>query len=252
LAIAVRYGTTVARLAALNNLDPQVCFLRAGSTIRIPPARTAAQSQNPSTATAVPKAIQVPAPLPAPLPAPTEVNWSETYAVQPGDTCLEIARRYKITVARLAAANRLDPTTCFLSVGRKLVIPRSVAVVPVPTAVATAAAVVPRLLSPADGSTVGLTARQLTLTWVYDRALVKDEYFVVQVQRADAAKPVVFQTKENLLVLNRDVLGADFGSSGGRITWQVLVKRVTAIDPNTSALVFVDVAASALRSFTWQ
>jgi LysM repeat protein len=105
--IAKRFGISVAQLAATNGLNANVCFLRVGQRLTI--AATVEVAVIPRLAD------------PLPLPSPT----SETtvYVVRPGDTCLEIATRYKVSVNRLAAANNLNPKTCFLSVGRKLVIP---------------------------------------------------------------------------------------------------------------------------------
>ena len=92
--IAKQFGIRVSQLAAANGLNTEVCFLRSGQKLII-----SSSSALPATAS------------------------QKTYVVRPGDSCLEIATRYKISVSRLAAANNLNPKTCFLSVGRKLVIP---------------------------------------------------------------------------------------------------------------------------------
>ncbi len=105
--IAKRFGISVAQLAATNGLNANVCFLRVGQRLII--AATVEVAVIPRLAD--------PLPLPSPTPQLT------VYVVRPGDTCLEIATRYKVSVNRLAAANNLNAKTCFLSVGRKLVIP---------------------------------------------------------------------------------------------------------------------------------
>jgi LysM repeat protein len=105
--IARRFGIRVAELAAANGLNTNTCFLRVGQRLVIPNVVVAsAPVQAAPTATVI-----------------AEVADENVYVVKPGDTCLGIAIRYKLTVARLAAANNLNAKTCFLSVGRRLVIP---------------------------------------------------------------------------------------------------------------------------------
>jgi LysM repeat protein len=109
--IAKRFGIRVADLAAANGLNANVCFLRAGQQLVI------ISSTSP---TIVPRLAE---PNAEASPSPTPTASQTIYVVKAGDTCLEIATRFKVTVNRLAAANNLNPRTCFLSIGRKLVIP---------------------------------------------------------------------------------------------------------------------------------
>ncbi|WP_422123835.1 LysM peptidoglycan-binding domain-containing protein [Planococcus sp. X10-3] len=90
--IAQRFNTTVARLAAANNI-PNVNFLRIGQVLIIP-----------GTSTTPPPAT------------------STKYTVKAGDTLYAIAQRYNTTVARIAAANNL-PNVNLLRIGQVLIIP---------------------------------------------------------------------------------------------------------------------------------
>jgi peptidoglycan endopeptidase LytE len=87
--IAARFGTTVARLAAINHIaDPNLIY--AGRTIRVSGA-------------AAPSGETTPA---------RSVNG--TYTVRPGDTLGKIAARFGTTVAHLAALNRIaDPNMVY-------------------------------------------------------------------------------------------------------------------------------------------
>ncbi len=60
-------------------------------------------------------------PLP-PMPTPTPPPPLE-YTVQTGDTCGGIALRFGVPLAALIAANNLDPNSCLIRVGDRLVIP---------------------------------------------------------------------------------------------------------------------------------
>lgn len=102
--IAYRFKITAAQLVAANNMSRSSCFLRVGQKLWIP--KTDAVIASP-TATAM----------------PTNASGTRNYTVQQGDVCGSIAKRFGITVALLAAANNLDPSSCPLRVGRTLVIP---------------------------------------------------------------------------------------------------------------------------------
>ena len=64
-------------------------------------------------------------PTPAPVqssPTPTPARASTLYAVQPGDTLYDIARKYNVDLQKLAEINHItDPTT--IMVGQQLLIP---------------------------------------------------------------------------------------------------------------------------------
>jgi len=98
-AIATRYGTTVAALAAANGItNPNQIF--AGATIKIPRPVTAA----------------------APSPAPTAVVPSTAFVVvRNGDTLSSIAARYATTVSALVSVNKIaNPNLVFA--GARLVL----------------------------------------------------------------------------------------------------------------------------------
>ena len=81
--IAHRYGTTVKRLVALNNLPGNGNAIYAGEVLKVPGS---------TTSTRPPKRSQL---------------GRVTYVVKPGDTISKIAKRYKCSQANLLAANRL-------------------------------------------------------------------------------------------------------------------------------------------------
>jgi LysM repeat protein len=113
--LARKHGTTVAALAALNQIDdPSV--IRIGQRIVLrPPAAVAAPS------------------APAPAPAAPIV-----YVVRPGDTLWGIATHFRTTVAALAQANSLvDPS--FIRIGQALAIPQAAASAAKPAPAAPAA-----------------------------------------------------------------------------------------------------------------
>jgi LysM repeat protein len=89
-AIAVRYHTTVAALAAANGITNPNRIV-AGATIAVP-----------APAAATPQVA--PAAAPTPAASPTNVT---TVTVRPGDTLSSIASRYHTTVAALVAANNI-------------------------------------------------------------------------------------------------------------------------------------------------
>jgi len=69
------------------------------------------------------EAPATPSPTPPPLlPTPTPPPPLE-YTVQTGDTCGGIALRFGVPLAALIAANNLDPNSCLIRVGDRLVIP---------------------------------------------------------------------------------------------------------------------------------
>lgn len=91
--IAQRFKTTVAKIAAANNIT-NVNSLRIGQVLKIPGSST-----TPPPATAV------------------------KYTVRAGDTLYGIAVKYKTTVAKIATANKITNVN-FLRVGQVLIIPR--------------------------------------------------------------------------------------------------------------------------------
>ena len=107
--IAARYGTTIAAIAAANDIaNPS--RIRAGQVLTIP----SAGSQPPPAAPAVSK--------PAAAPAPASVS----HEVAAGETLRGIAVRYDTTVAAIAAANGISNPS-FIRTGQVLVVPDATA-----------------------------------------------------------------------------------------------------------------------------
>ncbi|HEX5041097.1 MAG TPA: LysM peptidoglycan-binding domain-containing protein [Candidatus Limnocylindria bacterium] len=128
--IARRYGVTVAAIASANKIaDPSRIF--AGQRIAIPGTAPA-----PSASNARPKPTPKP-PAAAPIP-------QRTHLVAGGENLTFIARRYGVTVAAIASANKIaDPSRIFA--GQRLVIPGAAA----PTAKRPSAPKVPASMSSA-------------------------------------------------------------------------------------------------------
>jgi LysM repeat protein len=85
--IAVRYGTTVKALVALNNLPGNGNAIYAGETLKVPGQKTRTASGHPAKRTIAGGRI--------------------TYVVKPGDTITKIAKRFRCSQANLLAANGL-------------------------------------------------------------------------------------------------------------------------------------------------
>ena len=76
-----------------------------------------------ATATTASAAPLTPSPTPTPAATPTPTPAPQTYTVQAGDTLLQVAERFGITVDDLQAKNNLaDPNSIF--VGQKLELPQ--------------------------------------------------------------------------------------------------------------------------------
>lgn len=108
--IAKRYNTTVAKLAAANNIV-NVNLLRIGQVLKIPGTST----------------------TPAPAPTPPPATFS-TYTVKAGDTMYSIAKRYNTTVSKIASANNIVNVN-LLRIGQVLKIPGTSSTPPPATAV---------------------------------------------------------------------------------------------------------------------
>ncbi len=138
--LAQRYGTTVALIAAANNIDPNApIFIGQTLTIPIPPTPTPQPTATgvPATFTAIPLIPAVPTLGPAStstsvppvtppvltanLTGPT-VNGIGTYIVQIGDDFKSIAQHYGVSVDSLAQLNGIvNPN--FLPIGTVLAVP---------------------------------------------------------------------------------------------------------------------------------
>ena len=116
-AIAARYHTTVAALAAANGIsNPNLVI--AGTTLQIPGS--------------------APAPAPVTPAAPASSVPATSVVVRPGDTLSAIAARYHTTVAALVAANHIaNPNLVYA--GSYLVLPAPTSVPPASSAATSSA-----------------------------------------------------------------------------------------------------------------
>ena len=122
--IAVTFGTSVAELAKLNGTsEAGLRNLQIGQQLQVPaspsatPVATATAAGTPSaSATATPKASATATPSVPP--------GSDIYIVKAGDTAIDIASLFGISVARLAAANNVSEADLrTLQIGQRLIIP---------------------------------------------------------------------------------------------------------------------------------
>lgn len=120
--IAGTFNTTLAELAALNGTsEAALRNLQIGQQLQVPAAATTTPTATPTRTpeagvSATPSATATPTPTPG----------GDIYIVKAGDTAIDIAALFGISVARLAAAN--DTTEAglrTLQIGQRLVIPRS-------------------------------------------------------------------------------------------------------------------------------
>jgi LysM repeat protein len=114
--IAARLGVSALTLARANNLG-SADLVYAGERLVVPAANLPA----PAPASAADAAAVAPASAASDTSAASDAA-SITYVVRRGDTLSAIARRFKVSVAALAAANHLRNTN-FIYVGQRLVIP---------------------------------------------------------------------------------------------------------------------------------
>ena len=114
-AIARKYGTTVAKLKALNNLSSDLIYVGAnlkitGNTSTVSNSTNTTQSDNSSKTTAL--AIST-------SPNNTTPNVS-SITIKSGDTLSAIARKYGTTVAKLKALNNLSGDTIYVGADLKI------------------------------------------------------------------------------------------------------------------------------------
>jgi LysM repeat protein len=115
--IARIYGVSMQELAAFNNMDLKKT-LQVGTMVKIPPG--GALIPNDKLPPLPKKAVVNSA---APNGNKSEALVSDgTYAVKSGDSLWKIAKKFKTTPDKIAAASKIDPKTP-LQVGTKLVIP---------------------------------------------------------------------------------------------------------------------------------
>lgn len=121
--IAGSFGTTVAELAKLNGTsEAALRNLQIGQQLQVP-----ASSATPTpTATGTPSASATATPKASATATPGVPAGSDVYFVKAGDTAIDIANLFGISVARLAAANNVSEADLRnLQIGQRLVIPGS-------------------------------------------------------------------------------------------------------------------------------
>jgi LysM repeat protein len=244
--IAQKFGISLNDLLTFNGIGEN-CLIRAGDTLKIPvPTPTAGPT--PEGATAQPT-------LP-PNAGPTGTVPPEiVYQVTSGDTCIEIAQRFNVTVDFLRAQNNLDET-CALSIGQELRLVFATATpewTPTPFVLQTptprAGYAAPVLISPQSGAELSETDTMVTLQWLTVGLLKPDEWYVVQVQPGEAITVPIYETKATSLKLTQDLLG---GNTEDTVTWFVQVKRRAGTDALGNP-VYVDVSpGSEVRRFAWR
>ena len=110
------------------------------------------------------------------------------YQVMGGDTCIEIATKYRMTVDELIQQNGLN-ADCTLQIGQVLTLTfaqPTPEVSPTPIIAQTPTPRVgynaPLLTPPRDGEQISDTQAVVTLQWLSTGILREDEWYVVQVQ----------------------------------------------------------------------
>ncbi len=165
-AIAAQHGVAIAEIAQVNALA-NVNTIYVGQKLRIPGGSNLAR--DPATGEeGVPASASEPEPEPAPA----------VYLVQPGDTLADIARRFDVSVASLARANRLSHPSLIFA-GRRLVIPR------------------PRVVEPDRGGKWVKVSISRQRCWVYDGDTLLYEWVCSTGRASSPTKPgtYVIQSK---------------------------------------------------------
>jgi LysM repeat protein len=246
--IALRFGVPLSELAALNNLDADRCLIRIGEKLVIPvPTPTPGPTETlPPGVTPSPVAAGPTATLPPQI----------VYVVKGGDTCIEIAQRFNISLGQLIAQNNLD-ANCLIRMNQVLTITFATptpAVSPTPFVLQTPTPRTgydaPIVMLPQDGAQISGTQEIVTLQWLTVGLLRPDEWYVVQVQPSDAVTVPIFETKATSLKLTQDILG---DRTEREIFWWVQVKRLTGVEPATGQRTYTELGPpSAARSFVWR
>ncbi len=134
--IARRNGVTVSALAAANGIT-NVNRIVVGQWLVIPaaggPAAALVNTPTPPELVPVPVAV---APVPEVVPGATPGPGELSYVLRRGDSLFTVARRFKVTVAVLAATNRIANPNRVLA-GTRLVIPSPAVPAPAGTSAAT-------------------------------------------------------------------------------------------------------------------
>ena len=255
--IAVKYNVPVDIIISYNNLDAN-CFLRIGDKLRIPqPTPTPGPAPEippdaPLPATPTPDTTQPTEPALPTATLPPQI----VYTVREGDTCGEIAQRFRMPVNHLIQQNGLDDN-CLIRIGQVLTLTFATptpAVSPTPIIAQTptprAGYPAPQLVSPVEDAVITESLESVTLAWLSIGLLKDNEWYVVQVQPAGAITVPVFETKATSIRLTRAIFG-DLNERS--FSWWVQVKQLVAVDPRTNERVYNDLSpASAVRRFAWR
>lgn len=122
--LAQLYGSTTPAIITANGLDENALIF-VGQSLVIPVRLAPPATITPTPTAAVIIVTATPAPLPTATPIsanPPPPTGTITYVVQPGDTLLRIAVRYRTSVAALVQLNRLLNPNRIL-VGQTLIVP---------------------------------------------------------------------------------------------------------------------------------
>jgi LysM repeat protein len=247
--IATKYAVSLSAFLAFNKLDENNCLIHVGDKVLIPPPTPTAGP----TPTLPPGVTQLPTGTPEPtatLPPQIIVQ------VRSGDTCSEIADKYRISVDTLIQQNGLD-VNCALQIGQVLTLTFTV-----PTPVITPTPIIaqtptprtgydaPLMMSPQDSVQISETEDVVTLQWLSVGVLKDDEWYVVQVQPTGAITVPVFEVKATSLKLTRDIFGDQTERS---FAWWVQVKQLVGVNTRTGERIYnVLSVPSEVRHFTWR
>jgi LysM repeat protein len=215
----------------------------------------------------------IPAPTPEGAPTATPAPAPATYTVRPGDTLVEIAQSFDVTVEELLEANDMtinDART--LQPGDALVLPGAEPVA-TPTAAAAATATTapaatptllasavrldaPRLRSPENGASVSCSGQE-TLNWLATPSIRATDFYLVHlgyIESTDAAgvEEIVWVMTQprsattTSWLLDADLCGLAPISGGRQWRWYVEVAEQTAAGLQPVS------PASAVWGFAWQ
>jgi LysM repeat protein len=246
--IARDFGIGLDEFIQYNKLDDN-CFIKAGDKVQIPPA-TPTPGPSPTLPPGVtPEATAQPE---ATSTLPPQI----VYEVRAGDTCSDIAQRFRMSLDQLVQQNNLD-ANCFLRAGQVLTLtfatPAPVATptqIVAQTATPSAGYNAPQLVLPLAGAQISDTQATVTLEWLSVGLLRENEWYVVQVQPSGAITVPIFETKATSVKLTRDALGDEVERE---FAWWVQVRQFIATDPKTGARIYNDLSTpSAVRKFTWR
>jgi LysM repeat protein len=236
--IALRYGVSVASIAALNNLAPDCGVLFEGQKLLIPQ----------------------PTPTPSPMPTATLSAGQATeqacgkvdYTVQANDTLSSIAANYNVTVDTIKAYNSLS--TDIVYEGMYLMIPlceRKPTAGPTPTPTLPPPYTAPNLLLPADGTLFANVTDVITLQWAAVGTLRDNEAYAVTVEDVTAGgdRRIMEYVKDTKFIVPDGLRPTDNLQHIYR--WYVMPVRQTGSTNDGSPIYEPAGAISTPRVFGW-